>query len=38
VLFYSLPEWVFTLAYVLFALAVAVTFWLAPPRRRSNRS
>jgi len=37
VLFYSCPEWVFTVAYVLFALAVAVTFWLAPPQRRGNR-
>ena len=33
-MFYSVPEWVFTLAYVAFALAVAVTFWLAPPIRR----
>ena len=38
VLFYSFPEWMFAVAYVVFALAVAVTFWLAPPRRRSNRS
>ncbi len=38
VLFYSFPEWVFTLAYVLFALAVAVTFRLVPPRRRENPS
>jgi hypothetical protein len=36
-LFYSVPEWVFTIAYVLFALAVAVTFRLAPPRRQGNR-
>jgi len=33
-LFYSFPEWVFTTAYILFALAVAFTFWLVPPRRR----
>ena len=33
-LFYSFPEWVFTTAYMLFALAVALTFWLVPPRRR----
>lgn len=33
-MFYSVPEWVFTVAYVAFALAVAVTFWLAPPIRR----
>jgi len=38
VLFYSFPEWVFAVAYVLFALAVAVTYWLAPPRRRRNPS
>jgi hypothetical protein len=36
VLFYSFPDWVFTTAYVLFALAVAATFWLAPPRRRGD--
>lgn len=33
-LFYSFPEWVFTTAYILFALAVALTFWWVPPRRR----
>jgi hypothetical protein len=37
VLFYSFPEWVFTTAYVLFALAVALTLWLIPPRRRGNQ-
>ena len=37
VLFYSFPEWVFTIAYVLFALAVAVTFWRVPPQRQGNR-
>jgi len=37
VLFYSFPEWVFTAAYVLFALAVGITFWLVPPRRRPRR-
>ena len=31
-LYYDLPEWVFTLAYSLFAIAVAVTFRLVPPR------
>jgi len=31
-LYYDLPEWVFTLAYSLFAIAVAVTLWLVPPR------
>ena len=36
VLFYDFPEWVFTTAYVLFALAVAVTFWLVPAGRRRS--
>jgi len=34
VLFYQLPEWVFTTAYVLFALAVALTWRLVPPHAR----
>lgn len=33
VLFYSLPEWVFSLTYVMFALLVAITFWWVPPER-----
>jgi hypothetical protein len=35
-LYYDLPEWVFTAAYVAFALAVGVTLRLVPPlpRRR----
>jgi Protein of Unknown function (DUF2784) len=33
VMFYQLPEWVFTLAYVVFALVVVVTYWLVPPVR-----
>ena len=33
VMFYDLPPWVFTLAYVAFAAVVAVSFWLVPPRR-----
>ena len=32
VIFHDLPEWVFTLAYVLFALAVLATFLLIRPR------
>ncbi len=36
ILFYSFPDWVFTAAYVLFALAVALTMRLVPPRRRRN--
>jgi len=34
-LFYDLPTWLFTLAYVTFALAVLVTWWRIPPRRHS---
>jgi hypothetical protein len=34
VMFYDLPDWVFTAAYVLFALVVALTWWLVPPQRR----
>ncbi|MDA8095914.1 MAG: DUF2784 domain-containing protein [Betaproteobacteria bacterium] len=33
-LYYTFPTWVFTAAYVLFALAVALAFWLIPPRHR----
>ncbi|MES2564878.1 MAG: DUF2784 domain-containing protein [Pseudomonadota bacterium] len=33
VMFYHLPEWIFTLAYALFAAIVALTFWLVPPQR-----
>ena len=33
VMFYDFPAWAFTTAYLLFALAVAFTYWLAPPRR-----
>jgi len=33
ILFYSWPEWVVSLIYVMFAITVAVTFWLAPPAR-----
>jgi len=32
-LYYNLPEWVFTTAYFVFAIAVAVTLWLVPPGR-----
>jgi Protein of Unknown function (DUF2784) len=31
-LYYDLPGWVFTVIYVLFAVAVGVTLWLIPPR------
>ncbi|HKA42655.1 MAG TPA: DUF2784 domain-containing protein [Burkholderiales bacterium] len=30
-LFYDFPEWVFTTAYVLFALVVAASWWLVRP-------
>ena len=33
-LYYDLPERVFTIAYVVFALAVAATWWWIRPRRR----
>ena len=32
VMFYEFPEWVFTIAYVVFAAAVVLTYWLVPPR------
>ena len=34
VMFYELPGWVFTAAYLLFALAVAATWWRIPPKKR----
>jgi hypothetical protein len=36
-LFYNLPEWVFTVMYTVFAVLVAVTFWLVPPKRQRTR-
>ena len=33
VLFYNFPDWVFTAAYVLFALIVAATWWRVRPQR-----
>jgi len=36
-LFYTFPEWVFTLAYLLFAALVAFTWWLVRPGRASPR-
>ena len=36
VMFYNLPEWVFTAAYLAFAAVVALTFWLVPPNRRRS--
>jgi polyferredoxin len=36
VMFYELPPWVFTVAYVVFAVVVALTLWLIPPRGRRS--
>lgn len=35
-MFYSAPEWVFTLLYTGFAGAVAATWWRIPPRQRTD--
>ncbi len=32
ILYYNAPAWVFTLAYTLFGLVVAATWWYFPPR------
>jgi hypothetical protein len=37
-IFVDAPSWAFPVAYVTFALVVAATFWLAPPRRRGSPS
>jgi hypothetical protein len=37
-LYYNLPEWVFAVAYVAFALAVIACWWAIPPRARSTRN
>lgn len=37
ILFYDFPEWMFTIAYVAFALAVALTLWLLPPVRHRQK-
>ena len=34
VLFYDFPAWAFTVAYVLFALLVAATWWRVRPQRK----
>jgi len=34
-LYYQAPEWVFTVAYVLWTAATLLTLWLVPPRRRA---
>jgi hypothetical protein len=33
-LYYDLPEWMFTVVYVVFGAIVALTWWLVPPRPR----
>ena len=35
-LFYDVPEWILMCCYIGFALLVAATFWLAPPRRKQR--
>jgi len=37
-LYYDLPEWVFAVAYVAFALAVLASWWAIPPRARSTHN
>ena len=36
-LYYTAPGWVFGLAYTLFGLVVAATWWYFPPERRAPR-
>jgi hypothetical protein len=36
-LFYDLPPWMFTIAYLLYAALVALTWWLVPPQPRRRR-
>lgn len=36
-LFYDFPTWVFTTAYVAFAIVVVLTLWLIPPARRNKK-
>jgi hypothetical protein len=38
VMFYNLPEWIFTMIYLAFAGIVIVTYWLVPPRRKARTS
>jgi len=35
-IYYDAPAWVFTVAYTAFALLVAASWWLVPPRRRRS--
>jgi hypothetical protein len=34
-LYFRAPEWLFTVAYVLWTLATLLTLWLVPPRRKA---
>ena len=34
VMFYDFPEWLFTIAYVLFALVVAASWWIVRPTQK----
>jgi hypothetical protein len=36
-LYYDFPVWVFTLAYLLFAAAVVLTYLFVPPRKRQQK-
>jgi hypothetical protein len=36
ILFYDLPTWVFTVAYMAFAAAVLLTWFAVPPAKRSS--
>ncbi len=36
-LYYALPDWVFTCAYLSFALLVAATWWRVPPQHSRTR-
>lgn len=37
ILFYNFPEWVFTVSYVVFALAVAATWWWVRPNKKGRK-
>ena len=37
-LYYDFPEWVFAVAYCVFALAVVCAWWIVPPRRRGDKA
>jgi hypothetical protein len=36
ILFYEAPQWLFTLVYAIFAIIVALTFIMAPPKRKGG--